>query len=66
MLFREASKIASRRCTGPVRGNINEGQIVSWEDTKVKYTFIPEHAYTKEGMLIYTDLRSGKKKQVYK
>jgi hypothetical protein len=64
MQFREASKLASRQCTGPIKGNISKGEICTWEDTKVKFTFVPDHAYTTEGRLFKTDLATGKKKEI--
>ena len=60
MLYRDASKIARQKCTGPVTGNINQGEKVRWEDTKVKLLFVPDHAFTKEGRLFITDKATGK------
>lgn len=64
MQFREASRIAQRRCTGPIKGNISKGEIVSWQDTKVKLTFVPDHAYTTEGRLFWACLKTGKTKEL--
>lgn len=60
MEFREAYRLARRHSTGQPKGSISAGQKVSWEDTKVRLVFVPDHAYTTEGRLYKTDLKTGK------
>lgn len=64
MTYATASRIARQRCAGQQRGAVSCGQIVTWEDTRVRYTFTPNHAYTTEGTLVKTDLATGRKSVV--